>query len=73
MRRPWEPGAAGDSSGHPSVWGAAEDLVIPSGEAAAWEKARGAKEVFISGKADSPVHFFCLSNGHHCSFGSVAL
>lgn len=44
-------------------------MVIRSGEAGAWEKARGVEEAGISGKADSPVRFSCLNNNHHCSLG----
>lgn len=36
---PWETGAVGDVSRRPSVWGAAGDVVIRSGESTAVEKA----------------------------------
>lgn len=73
MQPPWETGPGGDISRCPSVWGAAGELVIPSGASTAVEKAWGAEEAFISGKADNPICFFCLNNGHRCSLGSGTL
>lgn len=58
VQLPWESGAAGDIGRRLSVWGAAGDLVIQSGEATASEKAQGAEEAFISGKARQPHSFF---------------